>query len=265
MIDASSRTVSRHAHRLRRGLSARTAPEPYLAEVARREPSHRFLGNSAQAIYVRQVALLSRLLESQTSRPPEEIDVLDWGCGKGHISYLLNKHRFRVVSCDLAAGADDSAFGQRTPINRECGHDVIALEDAVKLPFDDASFDCVTSFGVLEHVQDDLGSMHEIRRVLRQDGVFYVTFLPYFMSWTHAVMKRWGSAYHDRLYTQRTVRELAHSAGFTVQAMWLAQLFPKNSVPHAADAVLEPIDRELCKYTPLRFFATNLEIVMTAA
>ena len=256
--------LSQLAHQLRPALSARTAPEPYLSEVARREPSHRFLGNSTQAIYVRQVALLARLLESQAGSPPEQIHVLDWGCGKGHISYLLSKLRFRVVSCDIAADADDSAFGQHTPINKEQGYDVVALHDLVRLPFDDATFDCVTSFGVLEHVADDLGSMHEIRRVLKKDGVFYVSFLPYFLSWTHAVMKRWGSSYHDRLYRQRTVRELARDAGFNVQAMWLAQLFPKNSVPHAADAVLEPIDRALCRYTPLRYFATNLEIVMTA-
>jgi SAM-dependent methyltransferase len=256
--------LSQLAHQLRPALSARTPPDPYLSEVARGEPSHRFLGNSAQAIYIRQVALLSRLLESQTGRPPEQIDVLDWGCGKGQISYLLSKLRFKVVSCDIAGDADDSAFGQHTPINKGRGHDVIALHDPVRLPFDDASFDCVTSFGVLEHVADDLGSMHEIRRVLKKDGVFYVTFLPYFLSWTQAVTKLRGNSYHDRLYTQRTVRERARGAGFTVQAMWLAQLFPKNSVPHPADAVLEPIDRALCRYTPLRYLATNLEIVMTA-
>ena len=73
-----------------------------------------------------------------------------------------------------------------------------------------------------------------------------------------------GYTYHDRLYSQRTVHELARRAGFTVQAMWLAQLFPKVSMPYAADGVLEPIDRTLCRHTPLRYFATNLEIVMTA-
>ena len=249
---------------LRPGLSAGTAPEPYLSEVARREPSHRFLGNSTQAIFVRQVELLSGLLELQTGRPPDRIDVLDWGCGKGHISYLLNKLRFRVVLCDIEAEADDSAFGQHTPIIKERGHDVIALHDPVRLPFNDASFDCVTSFGVLEHVADDFGSMHEIRRVLKKDGVFYVSFLPYFLSWTQAVAKLRGNRYHDRLYTKRTARELARGAGFTVQAMWHAQLFPKNSVPHAADAVLEPIDRALCRYTPLRYFERISRFVMTA-
>src|SRR5262249_41949592 len=152
-------------------------PEPYLSDVARRVPSHRFLGNSTQAIYVRQVALLSRLLESQTGRPPDQIDVLDWGCGKGHISYLLSKLRYRVVSCDIACDADDSAFGQHAPINNERGHRVVALRDPIRLPFDDASFDCVTSFGVLEHVADDFASIREIHRVLKKDGVFYVSFL----------------------------------------------------------------------------------------
>jgi SAM-dependent methyltransferase len=43
--------------------------------------------------------------------------------------------------------------------------------DAVKLPFDDDTFDCVHSFGVLHHIPDIGAVLKEIRRVLKPGGV----------------------------------------------------------------------------------------------
>jgi SAM-dependent methyltransferase len=43
--------------------------------------------------------------------------------------------------------------------------------DAVKLPFDDGTFDCVHSFGVLHHIPDVGAVLEEIRRVLKPGGV----------------------------------------------------------------------------------------------
>jgi SAM-dependent methyltransferase len=42
--------------------------------------------------------------------------------------------------------------------------------DAVSLPFDDARFDLVVAFDVIEHVPDDDGLLDEIARVLRVGG-----------------------------------------------------------------------------------------------
>lgn len=73
-----------------------------------------------------------------------------------------------------------------------------------------------------------------------------------------------GGGYHDRLYWRHRLRELAAAAGFKVQWVQLAQLFPKNSVPLWLDPLLERVDRVLCRFTPLGYFATNLEAVLTA-
>lgn len=43
--------------------------------------------------------------------------------------------------------------------------------DATALPFDDESFDCVHSFGVLHHIPDVEDVLREIRRVLKPGGV----------------------------------------------------------------------------------------------
>jgi SAM-dependent methyltransferase len=209
------------------------------------------------------VQFLAAVLTAHLARNTEQITILDWGCGKGHISYLLRKHGFNVMSCDRAGKADDSAFGQATPIIQEANISVVPLTDDVALPFADASFDCVVSFGVLEHVPADLASLREIRRVLKADGLLYITFLPYFLSWTQAVARVMGNTYHDRLYRSDGVRRIAAEARFSVRALWHAQLFPKNTVPLRFDPVLERVDRFLCAHTPLKYFATNVEALLS--
>jgi SAM-dependent methyltransferase len=253
-----------HLDRLQRALSAPISEDPFLSEVGSELPSHRFLKNSTQAVYARQVRFLANLLGAHLSRRPEQISVLDWGCGKGHISYLLKKAGFSVVSCDRAEKRADSAFGQPTPILDDMGITVVPLSDAIALPFPDQVFDCVVSFGVLEHVTADQASLREIRRILKPHGVLFVTFLPYYLSWTQAVISAVGRSYHDRLYKRTSVHTLAANVGFEVRSMWHAQLFPKNAIPLQFDRVLEPLDRFLCRHTPLRYLATNLEIVLTA-
>ncbi len=246
-------------------LAQKVAPDPYLAEVAGRSRSHWLLGNSVQMVYQRQVGFLSDLILNHTARPAEKVNILDWGCGRGHITYLLRKRGFSVTACDRDGGADEnSAFRSERPILAEQNIDVVPLTDEVKLPFQSGSFDCVTSFGVLEHVARDLDSLKEIRRVLRPGGILYIAFLPYPLSWTQAAARLFGDRYHDRLYRRRRLRELAYAAEFRVQAVWFGQLFPKNPTPLVLDRVLEPIDRLACRYTPLKYFATNLEAVLTA-
>ncbi|MFZ0313219.1 MAG: class I SAM-dependent methyltransferase [Candidatus Korobacteraceae bacterium] len=249
----------------RRTLSGPTPHDPYLESIATRSASHRFLANCTQAVYIRHISCLAEILATVCNRPANEISILDWGCGKGQITYLLRQRGFAVASCDIEnLEADDSTFGQEVPIIREQAIDVIPLRHAYQLPFADKSFDCVISFGVLEHVKSDRDSLAEIRRILKDRGLLYITFLPYFLSWTQQVARLRGETYHDRLYKERRFAALVESFGFSVADLSHGQFFPKNSVPLSFDRMLEPLDRWLCAYTPLRYFATNLEAVLTA-
>jgi hypothetical protein len=99
---------------------------------------------------------------------------------------------------------------------------------------------------------------------LRPGGLLYVTFLPYPLSWTQALARARGIKIHDRLYWRRKLRELAAAAGLTIHSVWFGQLFPKNSIPLSMDPLLEGIDRALCRFTPLKYCATNLEAVLMA-
>ena len=256
--------VSRRLDRFDAIAQAGSLPNAYLRGVAGRYPTHAFLGGNTQLIYQRQIHFLAEVVKSLLNKSPNETHVLDWGCGKGHITYLMRRAGFRVTTCDVSAQADDSAFGQATPIITEQAIEVVPLTHPVTLPFADASFDVVLSMGVLEHVSDDAASLRELRRVVKPGGLGFICFLPYTLSWTQRLAHARGDHYHSRLYGRAQLRAMAQAAGFKVLRMTHGQLFPKNSVSLGVGRRLEPIDRWLCRHTPLKFLATNLEAVLEA-
>jgi SAM-dependent methyltransferase len=232
--------------------------DPYIAEIARRSDSHRFLGKATGLVYQLQirelVALVGRLPASDGAGK-----ILDWGCGKDHISHLLRVAGFAVTSCDLVSTVPDSAFAQETPILTEQAIGVVPLYHETELPFASSSFEAVTSFGVLEHVSNDSLSLAEIHLVLVPGGYFYCTFLPYRWSWTQFVSRLRGDAYHDRLYTERSIVTALLANGLAPDVVKHSQLLPKNSFPRSL--WIERIDDLLCSHTPLRYLATNLVVV----
>lgn len=234
-----------------------TLPDAF-REVAQTDPGHAFLANATGALYVRLVRLLTRVVTTQFG-DEDQLMALDWGTGKGHISLLLADAGFSVTACDVADDRPDSTFGQSTPLLVAASRQVVPLEHPVALPFPDNSFHVATSFGVLEHVEDDRASLAELTRVLKPGGMLLVALLPTATSYTQRLARLSGNHYHDRLYRKRSFRRAADDAGLVVLDSWRAQLFPKNRVPFLQ--CLEVLDRRLCR-TPLGLIATNLEAVL---
>jgi SAM-dependent methyltransferase len=249
---------------LRKDIFSRSWPlDNEITTTAATAPSHNFLKNPAgQDPFVYLTQFVKSLSESHSGRPFRELAVLDWGCGKGHVSKLLRDlGPARLESCDIQDDSDDSAFGQPTPILDRFQLPVTPLHHTSALPYADASFDAIVSFGVLEHVADDDASLAEIFRVLKPGGLFFCFFLPTRLSWTQRIARAGGDNYHDRLYTRPIVEDLLRNAGFELHDLWYRQLFPKNSIAYPAFRVFEQIDQLLTRYTPLRYFATNIEFV----
>ncbi|MFP5228299.1 MAG: class I SAM-dependent methyltransferase [Acidobacteriota bacterium] len=202
------------------------------------------------------------LSEAQLGCQFEQLSILDWGCGKGHVSKLLGDlNPGKLVSCDVVSGKDDSSFGQETPILDRYKISVEPLVHEWKLPFADESFNLVLSFGVLEHVPDDRASVEEIVRVMKPGGLFFCFHLPTKLSWTQFAARRGGDNYHDRLYTTRTVRNLLGQNHLAILDLWYRSILPKNRIRYPAFRLFERIDQLLTEHTPLRYFATNLEFV----
>ena len=230
--------------------------DEYLIEVGKRFPSHKHLSGATQGVYRSQIALLKQYVQAIYGEVGAA-KILDWGAGKGHITYLLQEDGFNVISCDLDRDTIDSAFSQETPIIGQKNIDLVPLRHDYILPFEDNSFDVVVSFGVLEHVNNDFESLKEVNRILKPGGAFFFFFLPFWLSWSQRLAHLRGDYYHSRLYRLNDFKSMSERAGFEVGQVWHGQLFPKNGFGFHKGA--EKLDRILTNHTPLRYFATNLE------
>ena len=233
-----------------------------LVSICKNHPTHSFLTNTpSQVIYQYLIRFVVEYCEYFFKKDRSQLKVLDWGCGKGHCSYLLKKFGVPAISCDLKSSRNDSAFGQDTPIISEADIKVLPIEHSYIIPFDANQFDAVISMGVLEHVSNDLQSLFEINRILKPNGLFFCFFLPQKLSWTQFLSRKMGDTYHDRLYTKKSVNELLIKSDFLLHDIWHRQLFPKNSVNYPIHNTFERLDHFLNNNTPLKYFSTNLEFV----
>ena len=104
--------------------------------------------------------------------PPQPGEaVLDVGCGAGFDCFVAARAvgpSGRVEGIDLTPEMVERA--QRNL--REAGVDGVRVQvgAAEKLPFADAAFDLVISNGALNLIPDKMGTMRELRRVLRPGG-----------------------------------------------------------------------------------------------
>lgn len=80
------------------------------------------------------------------------------------------------------------------------------------LPFEDASFDCVITFQVIEHIKHDQEFVREIARVLRPGGKLILTT-------PNAPMSLTRNPWHVREYTSTALRNLLATAFRTVETL----------------------------------------------
>ena len=79
------------------------------------------------------------------------------------------------------------------------------------LPFEDASFDGVILKDVLEHLDDAVAAVREVRRVLRPGGQVFAS-SPDAQRWV------WDDYTHVRPFTRKSFRLLFADQGFDVGA-----------------------------------------------
>jgi SAM-dependent methyltransferase len=156
--------------------------------------------------------------------------LLDWGCGYGQMTYLLRRRGFSVTPFDV--GPAGCALPD-IPLCRDLS--VVRVQEPTELPFQTATFDVVLSCGVLEHVAEgdqpgsEVKSLHEIARVLRPGGLFFIYQLPQRYAWQEAMIRRFRLGYsHPRRYTLAEITGLLQNAGYRVWRVRRANLMPKN-------------------------------------
>ena len=132
------------------------------------------------------------------------LNILDVGCGTGANLEMLSQF-------GEAEGVDVSA--EALSFCRERGLTKVKQGAAEALPYEAGSFDLVTGLDVVEHLDDDLAGLKEMRRVLRRGG-HTLLFVPAFMF-------LWGVqddvSNHRRRYTLKELKRVVQEAGFELE------------------------------------------------
>lgn len=98
----------------------------------------------------------------------QDRDVLDVGCGAAYGTEMLRKEGQARLVVGLDINLDHVQSINTLGLTLIRG-------DAMKLPFNDESFDVITAFEVIEHLDDPQKALGEIRRVLKTGGVALIS------------------------------------------------------------------------------------------
>lgn len=147
---------------------------------------------------------VKRICDELRAEGKQELRILDIGCGTGGNLETLSRFG-RAEGVDISSEALDFC--------RARGLENVKEGAAETLPYESESFDLVTGLDVVEHLDDDVAGLREMRRVLSPRGRLLL-FVPAFMF-------LWGVqddvSNHRRRYTVPQLRRTLQQAGLMVE------------------------------------------------
>jgi ubiquinone/menaquinone biosynthesis C-methylase UbiE len=98
--------------------------------------------------------------------------ILDVGVGNGHLEKMLSEKSDVIVSgIDISEDMIKNAAKRNFSAVQQ-GRVILSLGDCCDLQFSDGMFDAVTSINTIYFWPDTIKGLSEIRRVLKDDGIF---------------------------------------------------------------------------------------------
>src|ERR1700730_4192116 len=164
-------------------------------------------------------------------RLPARSRILDAGCGSGRNMVELARHG-TVTGVELSETSVELARA------RNVGE--VISGSVIDMPFPADSFALAVSLDVIEHLEDDLGALREMRRTVTPGGSLLVTVPAYPWLWSgHDEIN-----HHHRRYTRRSLKRVAEQPGWEqVRTTYF------NSLLLPAAIILRVLDRLSTKTT----------------
>jgi len=159
----------------------------------------------------------------QAARLSEGKRVLDLGCNTGYGTEVLSRAAKEVVGVDVSAKAISAAQDRYGRLGMK-----FQLTDGTRLPFENAEFDMIVSFQVIEHIVDYDVYIGELKRVLSREG-FVVFTTPNALLRLDSGMKPWNE-FHVREFSHSELQALLATFFAKVQMMGLFAKEPLYSI-----------------------------------
>jgi SAM-dependent methyltransferase len=174
--------------------------------------------------------------------------ILDVGCGRGTMLASLARLGWDAYGCELSgdtARDASSADGIRLSVG---GFD--------KAGFKEGSFDVISFWHVLEHLEDPRSCLIKSRRMLKHGG-YLVLEVPNIGSWQASLFGRFwfhlDPPRHRYMFTKASLREMLYSCGFKIKRISTV------SVEHGIFSILQSALNALGFRTNILFRMTMKE------
>lgn len=132
-------------------------------------------------------------------------DVLDIGCGAaGKSLYYASCGAKKVTGIEIVERYKTEALDLARDLNLEDKFEFVG-GDASAMPFEDNTFDTVIMNDAMEHVDDPVGVLEEVRRVLKVGGRLYVNFPPYYHPYGAHLSDVMGTPWVQLFFSEQTL------------------------------------------------------------
>ena len=154
--------------------------------------------------------------------------VLDIGTGCGIAGFMFAAQGFPTEAIDIDDFAENPHTHSRMAaeqrilwsalMRRQPGVHFQHYHDS-RIPFDDASFDAVVGYGVIEHIPEGVLEevMRDIRRVTQPDGLLFISYLPRQWAWMEVACELLGRPLHKRRWGDREARDFLAAHRYAIE------------------------------------------------
>lgn len=144
------------------------------------------------------------------SKPLKQGKILDIGCGRGFFLHEFQNLGWEVSGTEFSEDSCENA--------KEILGDKVYVERSLQsLPFEEESFDLVTMWHVLEHLENYQDAVGAIKKIIKKDGVVLVEVPNFDSLQAHLARSRWlylEAPRHLLHFNLGALKELFEKEGF---------------------------------------------------
>ena len=204
-------------------------------------------------------------------------NVLDFGCGRGIFTLLLSKIFEKSYGVDIEPITNEKDIDPSGPLYKiqpkiwsifEKEFEVKYKYYSSKIPFENQKFDCVVAYAVLEHIENKelRDILKEINRVLKKDGILYISRTPRRLSFSERLGKYLRLGVHEKLFGEKEIKEFLEKNGFKILKFKRTDFIPafsifKNISNNKIGLHVFIILEKIFLNSPLKYFSHHYRII----